>query len=54
MIREVEAGVALAAHAATPVRDGESHPTPAPDAVIHVVPRDDRVHWFNAETGKRL
>jgi sn-glycerol 3-phosphate transport system ATP-binding protein len=28
-------------------------PTPAPDSVIHVAPREDRIHWFDAATGKR-
>jgi sn-glycerol 3-phosphate transport system ATP-binding protein len=31
-----------------------SHIAPAPDATIHVTPRADRLHWFDAETGKRL
>ena len=27
---------------------------PAPGATLHVTPRDDRLHWFDAATGKRL
>ncbi|MBA3771051.1 MAG: sn-glycerol-3-phosphate import ATP-binding protein UgpC [Ramlibacter sp.] len=36
------------------VRSEENQPVPAPDATIHVAVREDRVHWFNAETGKRI
>jgi sn-glycerol 3-phosphate transport system ATP-binding protein len=36
------------------VRSEENQPVPAPDSTIHVAVREDRVHWFNAETGKRL
>ncbi len=36
------------------VRSEEGQPTPAPDSTIHVAPREDRVHWFDAATGKRL
>jgi sn-glycerol 3-phosphate transport system ATP-binding protein len=35
------------------VRVEENVPTPAPDSVIHVAPREDRIHWFDAATGKR-
>ena len=36
------------------VRTDEQLPAPKPDATIHVAPREDRVHWFDAKTGKRL
>jgi sn-glycerol 3-phosphate transport system ATP-binding protein len=36
------------------VRVEEGTHSPAPDAIIHVVPRPDRLHWFDAESGKRL
>ena len=36
------------------VRSEEGLPTPAPDSTIHVAPREDRVHWFDAASGKRL
>ncbi len=36
------------------VRVEEGTHSPAPDAIIHVAPRPDRLHWFDAETGKRL
>ena len=36
------------------IRVEENVPTPAPDALIHVAPREDRIHWFNADGGKRL
>jgi sn-glycerol 3-phosphate transport system ATP-binding protein len=36
------------------VRTEEGAPAPAPDSVIRVAPREDRLHWFNAETGQRL
>jgi sn-glycerol 3-phosphate transport system ATP-binding protein len=36
------------------VRTDEQHPAPKPDSTIHVAPRADRVHWFDAATGKRL
>ena len=26
----------------------------APDSVVHVKPREDRVHWFDSASGKRL
>jgi sn-glycerol 3-phosphate transport system ATP-binding protein len=26
---------------------------PAPDSNIRVAPREDRLHWFDAATGKR-
>jgi sn-glycerol 3-phosphate transport system ATP-binding protein len=36
------------------VRVEESGPSPAPDSLISVRPREERLHWFDAETGKRL
>jgi sn-glycerol 3-phosphate transport system ATP-binding protein len=36
------------------IRSEENQPTPAPDATIRVAPREDRLHWFNAESGKRI
>ena len=36
------------------VRTDEQHTAPKPDSIIHVAPREDRVHWFDAATGKRL
>ena len=36
------------------VRVEEGTPAPAPDSVIHVVPRPDRLHAFDAITGKRM
>jgi len=36
------------------VRVEENRPAPAPGSVIHVAVREDRLHWFDAETGKRL
>jgi sn-glycerol 3-phosphate transport system ATP-binding protein len=36
------------------VRIEEGQPSPAADEVIHVRPREDRLHWFDAETGKRI
>ena len=36
------------------VRSEENQPVPAPQSVIHVAPRQDRVHWFDAGSGKRL
>ncbi len=36
------------------VRVEEGDHAPAPDTVIHVQPRGDRLHSFNAETGKRM
>ncbi len=29
-------------------------PPPKPDSTIHVRPREDRVHWFDAGSGKRI
>lgn len=36
------------------VRTDETQATPEIGATIHVAPRADRLHWFDAETGKRL
>jgi sn-glycerol 3-phosphate transport system ATP-binding protein len=36
------------------VRIEEGQPSPKADEVIHVKPREDRLHWFEAETGKRI
>jgi sn-glycerol 3-phosphate transport system ATP-binding protein len=36
------------------VRIEEGQPSPAADEVIHVKPREDRLHWFDAESGKRI
>ncbi len=36
------------------VRIDEGSPSPKPGDIIRVAPREDRLHWFNAETGKRL
>jgi len=36
------------------VRSEENQPIPAPGSTIHVQPREDRVHWFDASTTKRM
>ncbi len=36
------------------VRVDEHHPVPAADTVFHVQPRQDRLHAFDATTGKRI
>jgi sn-glycerol 3-phosphate transport system ATP-binding protein len=36
------------------VRSEEGRTVPAPDSIIHVAPRQDRVHWFDAASGKRI
>jgi sn-glycerol 3-phosphate transport system ATP-binding protein len=36
------------------VRVEEGDVAPKPDQVIRVAPRPDRLHWFDAATGKRL
>ena len=36
------------------VRSEENQPAPKVDAIIHVAPREDRLHWFDAGTGKRI
>jgi sn-glycerol 3-phosphate transport system ATP-binding protein len=36
------------------VRTEEGHAVPAPGSTIRVAPREDRVHWFDAASGKRI
>jgi sn-glycerol 3-phosphate transport system ATP-binding protein len=36
------------------VRMEEQQRAPEPDQIIHVRPREDRLHWFDAGSGKRL
>jgi sn-glycerol 3-phosphate transport system ATP-binding protein len=36
------------------VRIPEDHPAPVPGDMIHLSLQEDRVHWFDLETGKRL
>jgi sn-glycerol 3-phosphate transport system ATP-binding protein len=36
------------------VRIDEQHRPPAIGATLHVTPRPDRLHWFDASTGKRI
>ena len=36
------------------IRTDEEKPAPATDSVIHVQPRDERLHWFDATSGQRL
>ncbi len=36
------------------VRTDEEKPAPAIDSLIHVKPREERLHWFHAGTGKRI
>ncbi|HEX2545883.1 MAG TPA: sn-glycerol-3-phosphate ABC transporter ATP-binding protein UgpC [Ramlibacter sp.] len=36
------------------VRVEEGGPSPQPDSTVHVRPRDERLHWFDAGTGKRI
>jgi sn-glycerol 3-phosphate transport system ATP-binding protein len=36
------------------VRVEEGGPSPAPDSLVHVRPRPDRLHWFDGGSGKRL
>ncbi|MEO8020665.1 sn-glycerol-3-phosphate import ATP-binding protein UgpC [Polaromonas sp.] len=36
------------------VRTDEQLPAPRADSIIHVAPREDRLHWFDAATGKRI
>ena len=36
------------------VRTEEHTATPAPDSIIHVAPREDRLHWFDSASGKRI
>ena len=36
------------------VRTDENHAPPAIDSTMHVTPRADRLHWFDADSGKRI
>ena len=36
------------------VRVEEGGPSPAPGSTIHIAPREDRLHWFDAASGKRI
>jgi sn-glycerol 3-phosphate transport system ATP-binding protein len=36
------------------VRNEEGASAPAPDSVIRVTPRQDRLHWFDSASGKRI
>jgi sn-glycerol 3-phosphate transport system ATP-binding protein len=36
------------------VRSEENQPIPAPGSTIHVKPREDRVHWFDGASRKRI
>jgi sn-glycerol 3-phosphate transport system ATP-binding protein len=36
------------------IRTEEGQPAPAPDSVIHVRPREGRLHYFDSGTGKRI
>lgn len=36
------------------IRLDEGLPYPKPGETTHLQPREDRLHWFNAETGKRI
>jgi sn-glycerol 3-phosphate transport system ATP-binding protein len=36
------------------VRTEEGAPAPAADSVIRVRPREGRMHWFDAQSGKRI
>jgi sn-glycerol 3-phosphate transport system ATP-binding protein len=36
------------------IRVEESAAAPKPDSTIHVRPREDRMHWFDAGSGKRI
>jgi sn-glycerol 3-phosphate transport system ATP-binding protein len=36
------------------IRVEEGGPAPQPDGVIRVRPREDRIHWFDGSTGKRI
>ncbi|MDP2368976.1 sn-glycerol-3-phosphate import ATP-binding protein UgpC [Rhodoferax sp.] len=35
------------------IRTDEGHPTPTVGSTIHVTPRPERLHWFDATSGKR-
>ena len=36
------------------IRTEEGQPAPAPDSIIHVRPREGRLHYFDAESGRRI
>jgi sn-glycerol 3-phosphate transport system ATP-binding protein len=36
------------------IRTHEDQGAPTIGSPIHAKPREDRMHWFNAETGQRL
>jgi sn-glycerol 3-phosphate transport system ATP-binding protein len=36
------------------IRTDEEKPAPLPDSIIHARPREERLHWFDAGTGKRF
>jgi sn-glycerol 3-phosphate transport system ATP-binding protein len=36
------------------IRVEESGPAPEPEGTIHVRPREERMHWFDANSGKRI
>ena len=36
------------------VRNEEGEAAPAPDSIIRVAPRQDRLHWFDTASGKRI
>ncbi len=36
------------------VRNEEGEAAPAPDSIIRVTPRQDRLHWFDTASGKRI
>ena len=36
------------------IRVEEQGPAPKPDEMIRVRPREDRIHWFDAQSGKRI
>jgi len=36
------------------VRIEEGQPSPSAEEVIHVRPREERLHWFDAQSGKRI
>src|SRR6185369_15362230 len=36
------------------VRTGEDEPVHTPGSTIHVKPREDRVHWFDGASHKRI
>jgi len=36
------------------VRNEEGEAAPAADSIIRVTPRQDRLHWFDTASGKRI